>query len=72
MEQSIKPDRKYYTKNALILLTISILVALAVAIIVKIIELADGDPEAAFIIRPLLCCLIRIQACRQQLNVPLR
>ena len=50
MEQSVKPDRKYYTKNALILLTISVCIILVVAIIINIIEMTDGEPEAAFII----------------------
>ncbi|MEJ2546046.1 MAG: PH domain-containing protein, partial [Calditrichaceae bacterium] len=58
MEQSFKPDKKYYVKVLLIQLTITIAVALGVFIISAIINAADGDPQAKYII--LLIAIIGI------------
>lgn len=46
METTIKPDKKYYTKNIWVIITISILIIITVAITNLIITLADGDPVA--------------------------
>ena len=55
MEQSFKPDKKYFTKVLWMQLTISILVIIVIAIIHLIINFADGKIETAYII-----CLIGI------------
>ncbi len=50
MEQSFKPDKKYFTKVLAIQLSITLLVALVVTIISLIINAAGGDPQAKYII----------------------
>ena len=50
MEQSFKPDRKYFIKVLLIQLSITIAVALIVSIISVIINAAGGDPQAKYVI----------------------
>ena len=50
METIIKPDKKYYTKNIWIILTISILIIISVAITNLIITFAGGDPTAKAIL----------------------
>ncbi len=46
METIIKPDKKYYTKNIWVIITISILIIISVAITNLIITIAGGDPTA--------------------------
>ena len=50
MEQSFKPDKKYFTKVLAMELTITIFVALVVTIISLIINATGGDPEATYVI----------------------
>ncbi len=50
MEQSFKPDRKYFTKVLLMQFTISIALIIIMAIIHLIIKMTDGNPETAYII----------------------
>ncbi len=50
MESTIKPDKKYYTKNIWVNITISILIIISVAITNLIITIADGDTTATTII----------------------
>jgi len=50
MEKSFKPDKKYYKKVLLIQITVTLAVALVVSIISTIINAADGDPQAKYII----------------------
>jgi len=50
MEKSVKPDKKYFTKVLWTQLTISLVVIIGMLIITMIIKLADGDPEAVYII----------------------
>ena len=50
MEQSFKPDRKYFKKVLWIQLTISIMLIILMAAIHLIIKAADGDIEAAYVI----------------------
>lgn len=60
MEETIKPDRKYFTKCVLILLTISVLVFIAASIIHLIIYLSDGDPGAPPILWLVSVCSVLI------------
>ena len=46
MEKSLKPDRKYLTKGVWLLLTITVIIALIIAITHLIIILANGDQAA--------------------------
>lgn len=46
METIIKPDKKYYTKNIWMVITIIVLIVISVAVTNFIITLADGDPFA--------------------------
>ncbi len=50
MEQSFKPDRKYFTKVLFTQLTISVALIIIMAIIHLIIKMTDGNPETAYII----------------------
>lgn len=50
METMIKPDKKYYTKNIWVFITISILIIISVAITNLIITIADGDTNAKVIL----------------------
>jgi uncharacterized membrane protein YdbT with pleckstrin-like domain len=50
MEQSFKPDKKYFTKVLYIQFTISIVLIIVMAIIHLIILVADGKLEAAYIV----------------------
>jgi uncharacterized membrane protein YdbT with pleckstrin-like domain len=50
MEQSFKPDRKYFKKVLWIQLTISIALIVLMAIIHFIIKVADGNIEGAYIV----------------------
>ena len=50
MEQSFKPDRKYYKKVLWMQLTISIVLIITMAIIHFIINVSDGNIEAAYVI----------------------
>jgi len=50
MENAIKPDPKFYTKCTWILLTISVTIIIAAAIIHLIISLAGGNTQAIIII----------------------
>ncbi len=50
MDQSFKPDRKYFIKVLAIQLTITIVTVIGSAIISLIINAADGDPQAKYII----------------------
>lgn len=50
METIIKPDKKYYTKNIWVIITISILIIISVAATNLIITIADGDPNAKVIL----------------------
>jgi uncharacterized membrane protein YdbT with pleckstrin-like domain len=46
MEETIKPDKKLFTKTVWILLTVSAFVLLGVSIVHLIIHIAGGDPNA--------------------------
>ena len=46
MEETIKPDKKFFTKTAWIFLTISAFILLGVSIVHLIIHVAGGDPDA--------------------------
>jgi uncharacterized membrane protein YdbT with pleckstrin-like domain len=46
METIIKPDKKYYTKNIWMVITIIVLIVISVAVTNLIITLANGDPFA--------------------------
>ena len=46
MATKIKPDKKYYTKNIWMVITIIILIVISVALTNLIITLANGDPFA--------------------------
>jgi len=50
METIIKPDKKYYTKNIWMILTISIVAIISVGITNLIITIAGGDPNAKVIL----------------------
>ncbi len=50
MEQSFKPDRKYFTKVLFMQLTISVALIIIMAIIHLIIKMTNGNPETAYII----------------------
>ncbi len=50
METMIKPDKKYYTKNIWVFITISILIIISVAITNLIITIADGDTNVKVIL----------------------
>lgn len=50
MDQSFKPDKRYFMKVIAIQLTITILTVIVVAVISLIINAADGDPQAKYII----------------------
>lgn len=50
MDQSFKPDKKYFMKVLAIQLTITILTVIVSAIIVLIINAAHGDPQVKYII----------------------
>ena len=50
MEETVKPDRKYFIKSLLILLTISVFVFVTVSIIHLIIYLTDGEPGVPLIL----------------------
>ncbi|MBN1406552.1 MAG: PH domain-containing protein [Calditrichaceae bacterium] len=50
MEKSFKPDKKYFVKVLLIQLTVTLFVAFGVSIISLIINAADGEPEAKYVI----------------------
>ena len=50
MEQSFKPDRKYFTKVLFMQLTISVALIIIMVIIHLIIRMTDGNPETAYII----------------------
>lgn len=50
METTIKPDKKYYTKNIWMILTISIVAIISVGITNLIITIAGGDPNAKVIL----------------------
>jgi len=46
MEETIKPDKKLFTKTVWVLLTISAFILVGVSITHLIIYIADGDPNA--------------------------
>lgn len=46
METTIKPDKKYYTKNIWMVITIIMLIVISVAVTNLIITFANGDPFA--------------------------
>ncbi|MFZ2146370.1 MAG: PH domain-containing protein [Sedimentisphaerales bacterium] len=46
MEETIKPDKKLFTKTVWVLLTVSAFILAGVSIIHLIIYIADGDPNA--------------------------
>lgn len=50
MEQSFKPDKKYFTKVLAMQFTITLFVVLVVTIISLIINAAGGDPQAKYVI----------------------
>ena len=50
MDQSFKPDKKYFMKVLAIQLTITILTVIVVTVISLIINAAEGDPQAKYII----------------------
>lgn len=50
METIIKPDKKYYTKNIWVIITISILIIISVAITNLIITIADGDATTKLVL----------------------
>jgi uncharacterized membrane protein YdbT with pleckstrin-like domain len=50
METTIKPDKKYYTKNIWVIITISILIVISVATTNLIITVADGDATAKLVL----------------------
>ena len=50
MSQSFKPDKKYFKKVLAIQLTVSLIIILAVVIVSFIIDAANGDPVAKFVI----------------------
>lgn len=50
METTIKPDKKYYTKNIWMILTISILAIISVGITNLIITITGGDPNTKVIL----------------------
>jgi len=50
MEETIKPDKKFFTKTAWIFLTISAFILLGVSIVHLIIHVAGGDPAAPLVI----------------------
>jgi len=50
MEETIKPDKKLFTKTVWILLTVSAFILAGVSIVHTIIYIADGDPNAPKVI----------------------
>ena len=50
MEETIKPDKKLFTKTIWVLLTVSAFVLAGVSIVHTIIYIADGDPNAPTVI----------------------
>jgi uncharacterized membrane protein YdbT with pleckstrin-like domain len=50
MEETIKPDKKLYTKTVWVLLTVSAFILAGVSIVHTIIYIADGDPNAPKVI----------------------
>ena len=50
MEETIKPDKKLFTKTAWVLLTVSAFILAGVSIVHTIIYIADGDPNAPTVI----------------------
>jgi uncharacterized membrane protein YdbT with pleckstrin-like domain len=50
MEETIKPDKKLFTKTVWILLTVSAFILVGVSIVHTIIYIADGEPNAPTVI----------------------
>jgi len=50
MEETIKPDKKLFTKTVWVLLTVSAFILAGVSIVHTIIYIADGDPNAPKVI----------------------
>jgi uncharacterized membrane protein YdbT with pleckstrin-like domain len=50
MEETIKPDKKLFTKTVWVLLTVSAFILVGVSIVHTIIYIADGDPNAPKVI----------------------